>query len=128
VAKIELAIKDAITRGADRRVRLVVVPLHHEVHRLRRLIAQLRRDVAGLRTVAVEWQRPPSGQRISEDEVKAAWFSARLRTLGAHHSRRRLRSGGGGPTRHGLDDARRGRPGDRPPPAVATCSSDKVHV
>jgi hypothetical protein len=45
VPKIEGVIKEAITRGADRRVRLVVVPLRREVHRLRRLVAQLRRDV-----------------------------------------------------------------------------------
>ncbi|HMC08730.1 MAG TPA: helix-turn-helix domain-containing protein, partial [Actinomycetota bacterium] len=80
--KIEGAIKEAITRGADRRVRLVVVPLRREVHRLRRLIAQLRRDVGALRVVAGEWQRAaqatPFGAGVSEDEVKAARFSARL--------------------------------------------------
>ena len=80
--KIEGAIKEAITRGADRRVRLVVVPLRREVHRLRRLIAQLRRDVGALRVVAGEWQRAaqatPFGAGISEDEVRAARFSARL--------------------------------------------------
>ena len=80
--KIEGAIKEAITRGADRRVRLVVVPLRREVHRLRRLIAQLRRDVGALRVVAAEWQRAaratPFGAGVSEDEVKAARFSARL--------------------------------------------------
>jgi len=82
VPKIEGAIKEAITRGADRRVRLVVVPLRREVHRLRRLIAQLRRDVGALRVVAGEWQRAaqatPFGAGVSEDEVKAARFSARL--------------------------------------------------
>ena len=80
--KIEGAIKEAITRGADRRVRLVVIPLRREVHRLRRLIAQLRRDVGALRVVAGEWQRAaqatPFGAGISEDEVRAARFSARL--------------------------------------------------
>ena len=80
--KIEGAIKEAITRGADRRVRLVVVPLRREVHRLRRLIAQLRRDVGALRVVAGEWQRAaqatPFGAGVSEDEVKAARFSGRL--------------------------------------------------
>jgi DNA-binding transcriptional regulator YiaG len=82
VPKIEGAIKEAITRGADRRVRLVVVPLRREVHRLRRLIAQLRRDVGALRVVAGEWQRAaqatPVGAGVSEDEVKAARFSGRL--------------------------------------------------
>jgi DNA-binding transcriptional regulator YiaG len=82
VPKIELAIKDAITRGADRRIRLVAAPLHREVHRLRRLIAQLRRDFGALRVVAREWQRAaqatPVGAGVSEDEVKAARFSARL--------------------------------------------------
>jgi DNA-binding transcriptional regulator YiaG len=82
VPKIELAIKDAITRGADRRVRRVVVPLRREVHRLRRLLAQVRRDVGALRVVAREWQRAaqvtPFGAGVSEDEVKAARFSARL--------------------------------------------------
>ena len=80
--KIELAIKDAITRGADRRIRLVAAPLRREVHRLRRLIAQLRRDVGALRVVAGEWQRAaqatPFGAGVSEDEVKAARFSGRL--------------------------------------------------
>ena len=82
MAKIEGAIKEAITRGADRRVRRVVVPLRREIHRLRRLIAQLRRDVGALRVVAAEWQRAaratPFGADVSEDEVKAARFSARL--------------------------------------------------
>ena len=88
MAKIEGAIREAITRGADRRVRRVAVPLRREVHRLRRLIAQLRRDVGPLRVVAAEWQRAaratPFGAGVSEDEVKAARFSARLiRTLRA---------------------------------------------
>jgi DNA-binding transcriptional regulator YiaG len=82
VPKIELAIKDAITRGADRRVRRVVIPLRREVHRLRRLLAQLRRDVGALRIVAADWQRTaqatPFGAGVSENEVKVARFSARL--------------------------------------------------
>jgi DNA-binding transcriptional regulator YiaG len=88
VAKIEVAIKDAILRGAKRQIRIVSLPVRREVRRLRRVVGQLRRDVASLRDAAAEWQRvaraTPWRPEIAEDEVKASRLSPRLvRTLRA---------------------------------------------
>jgi len=82
VAKIELAIKDAIHRGARRQLRLVTVPLRREVRRLRRMVSGLRRDVAALKDVASTWERAaratPWTAQVSEEAVKAARLSAGL--------------------------------------------------
>lgn len=86
MAKIELAIREAIARGARREIRHTVRPLRREVRRLRRVLAQLRRDLAGLGDLAVQWRRAagavPWRPRVSEAEAKAARLSPRLiRTL-----------------------------------------------
>jgi DNA-binding transcriptional regulator YiaG len=82
VAKIELAIKDAIHRGARRQLRLVTVPLRREVRRLRRMVSALRRDVTALKDVASTWERAaratPWTAQVSEEAVKAARLSAGL--------------------------------------------------
>ena len=80
--KIEAAIKDAITRGAGRQIRLVAKPLRREVRRLRQILGQLRQDVKVLRRVATQWQRAIHTTRwtpqVSEAEAKAARLSPRL--------------------------------------------------
>lgn len=82
MAKIELAIKDAIHRGARRQLRLVTVPLRREVRRLRRMVSALRRDVTALKDVASTWERAaratPWTAQVSEEAVKAARLSAGL--------------------------------------------------
>ena len=82
MAKIELAIKDAIHRGARRQLRLVTVPLRREVRRLRRMVSVLRRDVSALKDVASTWERAaratPWTAQVSEEAVKAARLSAGL--------------------------------------------------
>lgn len=80
--KIEVAIKEAILRGARRQIRLATHSLRRDVHRLRQHVGQLKRDVVALREVATQWER--TGQmegwmpRVSEDELKAARLSPRL--------------------------------------------------
>ena len=80
--KIEAAIKDAITRGAGRQVRLVATPLRREVRQLRQILKQLRQDVKALRQVAAQWQRAvqrtPWTPPVSEAEAKGARLSAGL--------------------------------------------------
>lgn len=82
MAKIETAIRDAITRGARRQIRVVAGPLRREVRRLRQVVSQLRRDVAGLRDVAGQWQRAaqatPWRPDVSERELRASRLSPRL--------------------------------------------------
>lgn len=82
MAKLEIAIRDAIARGARRQIRQVARPLRREVRRLRQALAQLRRDVAALREVAAQWQRAaqatPWRPQVSEEEAKAARLSPRL--------------------------------------------------
>lgn len=82
MAKIELAIKDAIHRGARRQLRLVTVPLRREVRRLRRMVSALRRDVSALKDVASTWERAaratPWTAQVSEEAVKAARLSGGL--------------------------------------------------
>jgi len=82
VPKIEQAIKDAIHRGARRQIRLLATPLRREVRRLRRAVAQFRRDLGPLREVARRWQGT-QGERawtspVTEEEAKAARLSPRL--------------------------------------------------
>ena len=54
--KIEVAIKEAIDRGARRHVRRVATPMRREVRRLRQLVAGFRNDLAASRP------RPRSGK------------------------------------------------------------------
>lgn len=80
--KIEIAIREAIARGAGRQIRRVARPLRREVRRLRQIIGQLRQDMAALRQVATQWRRmvqtTPWKPQVSEEEVKAARLSPRL--------------------------------------------------
>ncbi len=82
MAKIELAIKEAILRGAKRQVRAITTPLRREVRRLRLTVGQLRRDVATLRDVAGQWQRlarsTPWKPEVSEAELRTSRLSPRL--------------------------------------------------
>ena len=51
--KIEIAIKDAIRRGAGRQIRQATIPLRREVRRLRRIVASLRKDLIALKATAI---------------------------------------------------------------------------
>jgi DNA-binding transcriptional regulator YiaG len=82
VAKLETVIKETITRGARRQVRLMVLPLRREVVRLRRKLAEVHSGLLSIRRRAVSWERlldaTPPGSRVSEEDVKAARLSPRL--------------------------------------------------
>lgn len=80
--KIEMAIKDAIQRGARRQIRLVATPLRREVRRLRHTVAGMRRELTALRATAAQWERvteqTPWSSTVSDEAVKAARLSPRL--------------------------------------------------
>jgi DNA-binding transcriptional regulator YiaG len=82
VPKIEIAIKDAIQRGARRQIRVFATPLRREARRLRRIIAGLRKELMPLQATAAEWKRvaeqTPWSSTVSEEAVKAARLSPRL--------------------------------------------------
>ena len=82
MAKLETVMREAITRGARRQVRMVVTPLRREVVRLRRKVAELHGTVTTLRRSAASWKRvmdaSPLTPPVSEEEAKAARLSAGL--------------------------------------------------
>jgi DNA-binding transcriptional regulator YiaG len=82
VPKIEVAIKDAIHRGAGRQIRQATTPLRREVRRLRQIVAGLRKDVSALKATAVLWERSaqptPWSATVTEEAAKAARLSPRL--------------------------------------------------
>ena len=82
MAKIEIAIKDAITRGARKHIRSAATPLRRDVRRLRQAVRELRTQVAALREVAARWSESQAGRGwqpgISEDEARAARLSPGL--------------------------------------------------
>jgi DNA-binding transcriptional regulator YiaG len=79
---MEMAIKDAIQRGARREIRLVATPLRREVRRLRHTVAGLRKELIALRATAAQWERvaaqTPWSSMVSDEAVKAARLSPRL--------------------------------------------------
>jgi DNA-binding transcriptional regulator YiaG len=82
VPKIEMAIKDAIQRGARRQICLVATPLRREVRRLRHTVAGLRKELLTLRATAAQWEwvaeQTPWSSTVSDEAVKAARLSPRL--------------------------------------------------
>ena len=80
--KIEMAIRDAIRRGARREIRLVATPLRREVRRLRHAVAGLRKELIALRATAAQWERvaeqTPWASMVSDEAVKTARLSPRL--------------------------------------------------
>ena len=80
--KIELAIKDAIQRGARRQIRLVATPLRREVRRLRHTVAGLRKELIALQETAAQWERVAEqtswSSTVSDEAVMAARLSPRL--------------------------------------------------
>ena len=82
MAKLELAIKDAIARGARRQVRHVALPLRREIVRLRGKVADAQTLLTSLRRSALIWERRMNGgppvPTVSQDEAKAARLSPRL--------------------------------------------------
>jgi DNA-binding transcriptional regulator YiaG len=80
--KIEMAIKEAIDRGARRHIRQVATPLRREVRRLRQLVAGFRKDLAALKATAAQWERTTNQTSwtatVSDEAAKAARLSARL--------------------------------------------------
>jgi DNA-binding transcriptional regulator YiaG len=79
---IELAIKDAIHRGAGRQIRRATTPLRREVRRLRHLVVELRREMTNLKAIAAQWQRTvaatPWTATVSDEAAKAARLSGGL--------------------------------------------------
>lgn len=82
MAKIEVAIRDAIARGSRKQVRQVAGPVRREVRKLRQTVRQLRTEVSALKAVAAQWQRATRGRpwqpEVSERESKEARLSPRL--------------------------------------------------
>ena len=82
MAKIEMAIKDAIARGARKHVRSAATPLRRDVRRLRQAVRELRAQVAALREVATRWEASNAARgfepRVSEEEARAARLSPGL--------------------------------------------------
>jgi ribosome-binding protein aMBF1 (putative translation factor) len=82
LAKIEVAIRDAIVRGARKQVRRAATPLRRDVRRLRQAVRELRAQLAKLRDVAVRWEESHAGRgwqpAVSEEEARAARLSPRL--------------------------------------------------
>src|SRR2546426_6387074 len=80
--KIEVAIKEAIDRGARRQIRQVATPMRREVRRLRQLVAGLRKDATALKTTAGQWEQMadqrPWTATVSDEAAKAARLSAGL--------------------------------------------------
>ena len=82
MAKIEMAIKDAIARGARKHVRSAATPLRRDVRRLRQAVRELRTQVAALREVAARWTESSAARGcqpgISEEEARSARLSPGL--------------------------------------------------
>ncbi len=82
MARIEVAIKEAIVRGARRQVRGAMTPLRRDVRRLREAVRNLRVQLDRLRDVASRWEASASSQgwqpAVSEEEARAARLSPRL--------------------------------------------------
>jgi DNA-binding transcriptional regulator YiaG len=82
LAKIEMAIRETVARGARKQVRQATGPLRREVRRLRALMGQLRRDVSALKEVAARWREAararPWHADVPEAEVETARLSAGL--------------------------------------------------
>jgi DNA-binding transcriptional regulator YiaG len=82
LAKIEMAIRDAIARGARKQIRRAATPLRRDVRRLRQAVRELRAQLAALREVAARWKESHAGRgwqpAVSEEEARAARLSPRL--------------------------------------------------
>lgn len=82
MAKIEMAIRDAIARGARKHVRSAATPLRRDVRRLRQAVRELRAQVAALRDLAARWTESNAGRGfqpgVSEEEARAARLSPGL--------------------------------------------------
>src|SRR5262249_4935926 len=82
LAKIEMAIRDAIARGARKHVRNAATPLRRDVRRLRQAVRELRTQVLALREVAARWTEANAGRGfqpgVSEEEARAARLSPGL--------------------------------------------------
>lgn len=82
MAKIEMAIRDAIARGARKHVRGAAMPLRRDVRRLRQAVRELRAQLAAVREVAARWAASQAGRRwepaVSEEEARGARLSPAL--------------------------------------------------
>jgi DNA-binding transcriptional regulator YiaG len=82
LAKIEMAIRDAIARGARRQVRAAAAPLRRDVRRLRQAVRELRAQLATLREVADRWTATQAARgwepAVSEEEARGARLSPGL--------------------------------------------------
>jgi DNA-binding transcriptional regulator YiaG len=82
LAKIEMAIRDAIARGARKHVRSAATPLRRDVRRLRQAVRELRAQLVALREVAARWKESHAGRgwapAVSEEEARAARLSPTL--------------------------------------------------
>ena len=82
MAKIEMAIRDAIARGARKHVRNVATPLRRDVRRLRLAVRELRTQMGVLRDVAARWAESSAARGfqpgVSEEEARTARLSPGL--------------------------------------------------
>jgi DNA-binding transcriptional regulator YiaG len=82
LAKIEMAIRDAIARGARKHVRSAATPLRRDVRRLRQAVRELRAQLMALRDVAARWTASQAGRGwqpvVSEEEARGARLSPGL--------------------------------------------------
>ena len=74
MAKIEMAIKDAIARGARKHVRSAAMPLRRDVRRLRQAVRDLRAQLAAIarRDATVERVRKGASPDLLWDAVQRA--------------------------------------------------------
>ena len=82
MAKIEMAIRDAIARGARKHVRGAAMPLRRDVRRLRQAVQEIGAQLVALREVAARWTAAQTGRGwepgVSEEESRGARLSPRL--------------------------------------------------
>jgi DNA-binding transcriptional regulator YiaG len=82
LAKIEMAIREAIARGARKQIRSAATPLRRDVRRLRQAVRDLRAQVAALREVAARWADSHARRGwqpdVSEEEARTARLSPGL--------------------------------------------------
>jgi DNA-binding transcriptional regulator YiaG len=82
LAKIEMAIRDAIARGARKHIRTAATPLRRDVRRLRQAVRELRGELVALREVAARWTESHAGRvwqpAVSEEEAQVARLSPGL--------------------------------------------------
>jgi DNA-binding transcriptional regulator YiaG len=82
MGKMEQTLKAEIVRLSKKQVRVTCVPLAREFRRLKRLVAEMRRTLAGLKSVGAEIEARLMAEKASLDapaeEVQSSRISGRL--------------------------------------------------